>query len=96
MTKVIVDAQIGAIQRIEVRGDRLSVELKNGSTYKSRKEYGSSIVTALQDSGVTPLPNIEVKAGSFGGPLGLIFTFLPLLLFISLIVAVIVLAVRRR
>ncbi len=87
LSSVIRDAKGGAIEKIEVSGDNLKVKLKDSRTYSSRKEGGSSIFTILKDNGidVASIP-IEVKQPSqFGDWVGLLIQFLPILIFIGLI-----------
>jgi cell division protease FtsH len=86
ISQVITDAQNERIEKIEVSGDNLKVKLSEGTTYSSRKESSESIREVLQDSGVTTLPAIEVKEPSqFGNLLGILIQFLPILIFIGLI-----------
>jgi cell division protease FtsH len=87
-SQVISDARAGQIAKIEVSGDSLKVELSSGTKYSSRKESGSSVVEILQTNNVdvSKIP-IEVKEPSqFGDWLGLLIQFLPILIFIGLIV----------
>ncbi len=86
LSTVIRDAKAGQISELKVIGDK--IEVKTGDReYKSRKESGSSIFTILRDNGVdvANIP-IEVKQpSSFGNWLGLLFQFLPILIFIGLL-----------
>jgi len=87
LSTVIKDAKEGSIQRIEVNGDDLKVFKKDGSEYSSRKEAGASLFTILSDNNVNveAIP-IEIKKGSaFGNWAGLLINFLPILIFIGLI-----------
>jgi cell division protease FtsH len=88
ITQVIADAKAEKIEKVEVNGDDLKVKLTDGKTYSSRKESSDSLVTILQQSGVdsSKLPPIDVKAPSqFGDWIGLLIQFLPILIFIGLI-----------
>jgi cell division protease FtsH len=89
LSTVIADARSERIEKIEVNGDNLKVKLKGGAeSYTSRKEGGSSIVQILQDNGVNVerIP-IEVKEPSaFGDVFGLLINFLPILIFIGIII----------
>ena len=88
LTTVITDAKAGSVEKIEVEGNKLTVRLKNGTNYESRKEDGASIVSILSENGVTDVSQIpiEVKSPSaFGDWLGLLINFLPILIFIGLI-----------
>ena len=87
LSTVIKDAKEGSIQRIEVNGDDLKVFKTDGSEYTSRKESGASLFTILSDNNVNveALP-IEIKKGSaVGNWAGLLINFLPILIFIGLI-----------
>jgi cell division protease FtsH len=88
ISQVITDARAGSIDKIEVKGDTLDVKLKNGTEYTSRKESGSSLLTIFSDNGIdaSQLPQVDVKEpGQFGDWLGLLLQFLPILIFIGLI-----------
>ena len=87
VSQVVSDAKAGLISKIEVSGDSLTVKLKSGADYKSRKESGDSVFTLLHDQGVTNTPQIEVKkGGGFGNWIGLIISFLPLILFGAILI----------
>ncbi len=88
ISQVITDVKAGNVDKIEVSGDTLNVKLKNGTEYDSRKESGSSLLTILSDNNVdaSQLPQVDVKSPSqFGDWLGLLLQFLPILIFIGLI-----------
>jgi len=87
LSKVISDAKADRVEKIEVKGDSLHVTLLDQTEYKSRKEDGASIFTILRDNDVDPTKlAIEVKEPSkFGDWLGLLLNFLPVLIFIGLI-----------
>ena len=85
---VIQDVLAGNVQDIQVDGDDLTVTLQGGAEYSSRKEEGASLVSILTENGVnaTQLPPIEVnKPSAFGNWLGMLIQFLPILIFIGLI-----------
>ncbi len=86
---VIEDAKEGRVERIKVNGNSLEVRYADGREFDSRKEDGSTVTEILQNEGVQTGPNgvqIEVSEPSrFGNILGLLFNFLPLLLFIGII-----------
>jgi cell division protease FtsH len=87
LNQVIADAKADKIKKIEVNGDTLKVKETDDKTYTSRKESSDSIVKILQDNNidVTKVP-IEVKQPSqFGDWVGLLIQFLPILIFIGLI-----------
>jgi cell division protease FtsH len=87
LSTVIGDARSGAIEKIEVNDNDLKVTKTDGTVYDSRKEDGSSIVTVLTDNGAD-ISKIAVeieKPSAFGNWLGLLLNFLPILIFIGLI-----------
>ena len=76
-------AQAGQLATIVVREDKLDVTTTGGETFRSRKESTISVIELLEREGVQTGPDgiqIEVKksGGGFGGVL---FAFLPLILF---------------
>ena len=88
LSEVIAEAQQGNVESIEVNGDNLTVQLRTQQEpLSSRKEEDSSIEQILRDNGV-PIGagegavEIEVKgSSSFGNIFGLLFNFLPLIIF---------------
>ena len=85
LSQVITDTQAGRVERIEVRGDRLTIHLTNGESYKSRKEEDTSITEVLQNAGVkmTRPDGVEIsvhRRSALGSWIGLLLSFLPLLL----------------
>ena len=87
LSTLITDAKAGQIERIVVHGDELKVTMIDNSTYTSRKEENSSILTILNDNGVdaTKIP-VEIKEPSaFGNIFGVLLGFLPILLIFGLI-----------
>src|SRR5690349_6020809 len=88
LSQVIADVKAGQVDKIEVKGNTLKVTKTDKSTYSSRKEDGSSLLTILSEQQVTSdkLPPIDIKEPSqFGDWLGLLLQFLPILIFIGLI-----------
>ena len=89
LSQVIADAKAGSIDKIEVKGDSIKVFSRDGSEYTSRKEEGASLFTILSDNGVDVASSglkIEVKErSSLGNWAGLLLNFLPILIFIGLI-----------
>jgi len=72
----------GQVVHIEVRGDSVIVSA-GASTFRSRKEEGSSIVEILQRADVDTA-NYEVEpkgASGMGSIMSVLFSFLPLILF---------------
>src|SRR3954462_12155886 len=87
LSAVIGDAKSGAVKKIEVKGNTLKVTKDDNTVYTSRKEEGSSIIQTLTDNqvDVSKIP-VEIKEPSrFGDWIGLLVQFLPILIFIGLI-----------
>ena len=87
LSTVIADAKSGAVKKIEVKGNTLKVTKDDNTSYSSRKEEGASIVQTLTDNqvDVSKIP-VEIKEPSaFGDWIGLLLQFLPILIFIGLI-----------
>ena len=82
INEVVSMAQSGAIDRIDVAGDTLTVETTRGDVFTSRKEQGTTVVDILNKYDVNPLPDVGVQGGS---PIGEIFrillNFMPLIFF---------------
>jgi cell division protease FtsH len=87
LSTVINDAKANRIEKLEVEGNKLKVNLVGGEEYTSRKEDGASIVSILTENGVqAETVAIEIKEESkLGNWLGLLLNFLPILIFIGLI-----------
>jgi cell division protease FtsH len=88
LSTVIADAKSSSIQKLEVEGNKLTVTKTDKTVYTSRKEEGASIFTILSDSGVNDVSRVPIEIKDppkFGNWLGLIFQFLPILIFIGLI-----------
>ena len=84
ITEIIREAKAGNVERIEVTGNSLTVQLSNESEpVRSRKESSSSIEEILERNGVAAGEvEIEVKGpSSFGNIFGLLLNFLPLIIF---------------
>ncbi len=85
VSEVISRSVRGEIERIEVRGDRLSVFTTSGDSYSSRKEQGASMHEMLIASGVDPATSpvrVEVKGtGGLSSFFGILINFLPLIFF---------------
>ncbi len=80
ISTVINDVKGDQVQNIEIDGDKLSIHLKDGKIYTSRKEDKESLFAALQASGVDPTKvEIVVKDRSVSDAwLTILTTFLPL------------------
>ncbi len=83
INEVITMASRGQVERIEVKGDSLTVTTFSGESFESRKESGSSIVEILREAEVDPSRvDVIVKgSGGLSSILGLLFNFLPLIFF---------------
>ena len=93
LSEVIAEAKAGNVEKIEVTGDSLLVTFEDGGKpVKSRKEGASSIEEILRDNGVTvgggeSAVEIVVKGPSqFGNIFGLLFNFLPLIIFGAILI----------
>lgn len=84
---VIDEAQAGNVERIEVEGDNLTVFLNDSaSPISSRKESSSSIEQILRENSIPIGGNggVEINVSGpsqFGNIFGLLFNFLPLIIF---------------
>jgi len=88
---VISEARAGRVERIEVRGDNLTVFVQGRSEpVASRKESASSIEEILRTSGVQVGPGaVEVAVegpSQFGSIFGLMLNFLPLIIFGAILI----------
>ncbi len=86
---VIEDAKSGRVERIKVSGNSLDVKYTDEHEFKSRKEEGATITELLQDADVETGPNgvqVEVAEPSqFGSIIGILFNFLPIIIFVGVI-----------
>lgn len=82
ISTVINDVKGDRVQDIEIDGDKLSIRLKDGKVYISRKEDQESLFNAFQASGVDPTKvQINVKDKSVSDAwLAILTTFLPLVI----------------
>ncbi len=83
LSYVIAEARAGRVQSIEVQGDNLTVRIQDqAEPVRSRKESSASIEEILRDNGVARGVEITVRGpSSFGNIFGLMFNFLPLIIF---------------
>ena len=91
LSYVLSEARAGRVDRIEVRGDNLTVYIDGQSTpVTSRKESSSSVEEILRDSGVQVGPGgveIAIEGPSqFGNIFGLMLNFLPLIIFGAILI----------
>ncbi|OGO51980.1 MAG: cell division protein FtsH [Chloroflexi bacterium RBG_16_68_14] len=90
LSQVIADAKAGRVDEIIVSGDNLTVK-EGGQEYNSRKEEGASIFDQLREEGVEvggpDGVKVSVKKSSgFGNWVGLLISFLPLILFGAILI----------
>src|SRR3990167_3599450 len=84
LSQVISDIKNDKIERIEVDGDKLNVDLKDTAQYVSRKEEGQSFFGALEAAQVDPTKTtITIKDRTFSQLwVTILTTFLPLILIV--------------
>ena len=88
ISQVIQMAQDGQIEKIEVKGDKLTVTATGETVFESRKEAGVSVLELLEQRGVATGPGavqVEVKKEG-GGLLPIMASFLPIILIGGLII----------
>ena len=87
ITEIITRAQARDLVQIQVDGNSIEAETREGARLRSLKEENVSILELLNDAGVdTGSIPVEVKqSSSFGRVFGTLLGFLPLLLFGGLI-----------
>ena len=87
--EVISMAAREELDRIEVKGDALTITTVSGEILTSRKESDSSIVEILQNAGIDPITSrveIMVKGQSgLSSFVGIMINFLPLIIFGALL-----------
>ena len=85
VSEVLTRSLRGEVERIEVRGDRLSVFTTAGNNFTSRKEQGASMIEMLSVAGVNTGASgvlVDVKGtGGIGSLFGILINFLPLIFF---------------
>ncbi|MBI2327558.1 ATP-dependent zinc metalloprotease FtsH [Candidatus Curtissbacteria bacterium] len=84
LSKVISDIRDNKVEQVEVDGERISVKLKDGTVYASRKEENQSMTEILKDADVDPtLAQINVRDRTFSQAwITILTTFLPLVLMV--------------
>src|SRR3990170_1889672 len=82
ISEVISDIKADRVEKIEVDGDKLNVDLKDNGQYIARKEEGQSFFAALEAAKVDPTQTIiTVKDRTFSQVwVTILTTFLPLIL----------------
>jgi len=85
LSQVITDVKDGKVDKIEVDGARLNVQLKDGQTITSRKEDNEVLTETLKNSNVDPSTvAITVKDRSFSQVwVTVLTTILPILLMVA-------------
>jgi ATP-dependent Zn protease len=89
---LLVHMQTGIVDRIVITGDTIDVTLSDGTGYETQKESGASLFTIFADEGIDASGvEIEVKDRDtdIGDWAGLLLNFVPLLIFIGIIYALI-------
>ena len=87
ITEIITRAQNRDLVQIQVDGNSIEAETREGATLRSRKEENVSILELLSDAGVEPgsIPVEVQQSSSLGRVFGTLLGFLPLILFGALI-----------
>ena len=86
INEVIGLARDNRVEAILVDGDLLEIKAKDGAEFKSRKEPGTSVYEMLLEAGVDSGVNVEVQGSSgLSSIFGLLLNFLPMLLFIGIL-----------
>jgi cell division protease FtsH len=85
LSQVITDVKDGKVEKIEVDGARLNVQLKDNQVIYSRKEENEVLTETLKNSNIDPSTvTITVKDNSFSQIWVTVFTtFLPILLMVA-------------
>ena len=91
ISDVFTDAKTGQLDEIVVKGDTLTIRRSGEDLYRAKKEEGANIIEMLRDEGVavggTDGVAVNVKSsGGWGNWLGIIITFLPLILFGAILI----------
>ena len=93
ISELIAEAQAGNVQSIDVTGDQLLVQLRDrAEPVSSRKEPGASVEELLRENGIavgTGDDSIQLAVrgpSSFGNIFGLLFNFLPLIIFGAILI----------
>ncbi|MCH8939497.1 MAG: ATP-dependent zinc metalloprotease FtsH [Chloroflexi bacterium] len=85
ISEVVELARTEQLQTIEIKGDDLTIITRSGTTFKSRKEEGSSLVETLERANIntagTGLEIVIKGGGGFGSIFGILLSFLPLIFF---------------
>ncbi len=80
LSRLFNDVSEGKIQKIEVDGDKINVDLKEGEDYVSRKEEGQSLIETFKNANVdVSKTSVVIKNRTFSQTwLTLLTTFLPI------------------
>ncbi len=85
LSEVIASVKKGQVKKIAVSGDKLHVDLKNGTTIQAVKEPGADVYSLFKDAGVSP-GNAQVMVKDeaiFNNWVGFISAVLPVALMIA-------------
>lgn len=95
--KLVSQIKSGEVTRIEVRGDSLLINLKDGKRATVQKEPGESLSSLLKNYGVEPkqLQNLEIAVKREGGVGYWVSVLLPFLIPFLLISAIIFFMMRQ-
>jgi ATP-dependent Zn protease len=85
------DMRAGGVSYVEVNGGELEVTLLSGVSYRTHKERESSLFNILADNDIEPgITTIVVNdAAAIDDWLGLLLNFIPILLFLGILLALI-------
>jgi cell division protease FtsH len=91
ISEVFTDAKTGQLDEVVVQGDTLTIRRADEDLYKAKKEEGTDIIEMFRSEGVavggTDGITVTVKSsGGWGNWLGILITFLPLLLFGAILI----------
>jgi ATP-dependent Zn protease len=85
------EMRLGLVTRIEITGNRLDVRLEDGREYETRKEEGASLFSILADNDID-YGSVEIAVKEdrvLDNWLGLLLNFLPALIFLGILIALI-------
>jgi len=85
LSELISDIKKGQVSKIVISGDKLLVNLKNGTLLQAVKESGADVYSLLKDAGVSA-GNVQISVKDetiFNNWLGILSTVLPVVLMIA-------------
>ncbi|MCL5256880.1 MAG: ATP-dependent zinc metalloprotease FtsH [Chloroflexi bacterium] len=93
LNQVAQDVKDGKVSSIVINGDSLTLTMKDGSTFTSQNEAGTSLTKTLSDYGVTPdqiaQVTLTVNPNTDSGIFGTLIWVLPLLLLAGLVLLIV-------